>query len=73
MDEDCHYALAASEQASGEGPGLVELGDGRGAVLRSERGQRLAGPVAGERAQLVESRLKELAQIKAATLVGCPF
>jgi len=28
---------------------------------------------AGERAHLVESRLKGLAQIKAATLVGCPF
>ncbi len=29
--------------------------------------------LAGERSQLVELRLKELAQIKAATLVGCPF
>jgi hypothetical protein len=29
--------------------------------------------LAGERAHLVESRLKDLAQIKAATLVGCPF
>ena len=29
--------------------------------------------LAGERAQLVELRLKELTQIKAATLVGCPF
>jgi len=29
--------------------------------------------LAGERARLVESRLKDLAQIKAATLVGCPF
>ena len=29
--------------------------------------------LAGERAHFVESRLKELAQIKAATLVGCPF
>ena len=28
---------------------------------------------ASERAQLVELRLKELAGIKAATLVGCPF
>jgi len=28
---------------------------------------------AGERAHRVEARLKELAQIKAATLVGCPF
>ena len=28
---------------------------------------------AGERAHCVEARLKELAQIKAATLVGCPF
>lgn len=27
----------------------------------------------GQRARLVEPRLKELAQIKAATLVGCPF
>ena len=29
--------------------------------------------LAYERATLVESRLKDLAQIKAATLVGCPF
>ncbi|MBA3355526.1 MAG: hypothetical protein H0U18_06220 [Pyrinomonadaceae bacterium] len=29
--------------------------------------------LASERARLVESRLKDLAQIKAATLVGCPF
>jgi len=28
---------------------------------------------ASERARLVEARLKELAQIKAATLVGCSF
>ena len=28
---------------------------------------------AAERAQLVELRLKELAQIKVATLIGCPF
>ncbi|MCA1633049.1 MAG: hypothetical protein LC802_04835 [Acidobacteria bacterium] len=28
---------------------------------------------ASERAQLVELRLKDLAGIKAATLVGCPF
>ncbi len=29
--------------------------------------------LASERSHLVESRLKDLAQIKAATLVGCPF
>ena len=29
--------------------------------------------LAGERSRLVEARLKGLAQIKAATLVGCPF
>ncbi len=29
--------------------------------------------LASERAQLVELRLKELAQVKVATLVGCPF
>jgi hypothetical protein len=29
--------------------------------------------LAGERANLLAPRLKELAQIKAATLVGCPF
>ena len=29
--------------------------------------------LAAERAHLVEARLKELAQIKAAALVGCPF
>lgn len=29
--------------------------------------------LASERSQLVESRLKDLAQIKAATMVGCPF
>lgn len=29
--------------------------------------------MASERARKVEGRLKELAQIKAATLVGCPF
>ena len=29
--------------------------------------------LASERSRLVELRLKELAQIKAATLVGCPF
>ncbi len=29
--------------------------------------------MAAERAQLVEAKLKDLAQIKAATLVGCPF
>ena len=29
--------------------------------------------LAGQRARLVEPRLKDLAQIKAATLVGCPF
>jgi alkylhydroperoxidase family enzyme len=29
--------------------------------------------LAGERAHLVESRVKDLAQIKAATRVGCPF
>ena len=29
--------------------------------------------MAGERSRLVELRLKELAQIKVATLVGCPF
>jgi len=29
--------------------------------------------LASERAQLVELRLKDLAGIKAATLVGCPF
>ncbi len=29
--------------------------------------------LASERAHLVDSRLKELAQIKAATLMGCPF
>ena len=28
---------------------------------------------ASERARRVESRLKELAQIKAATMIGCPF
>ncbi len=29
--------------------------------------------LAGQRARLVEPRLKGLAQIKAATLIGCPF
>ena len=29
--------------------------------------------LAGQRARLVDSCLKDLAQIKAATLVGCPF
>jgi hypothetical protein len=29
--------------------------------------------LANDHSQLVESRLKDLAQIKAATLVGCPF
>lgn len=29
--------------------------------------------LAGERARLVELRLKELAQLKVATLIGCPF
>ncbi|MGH9843134.1 MAG: hypothetical protein ACREEM_30720 [Blastocatellia bacterium] len=29
--------------------------------------------MAGERSRLVKLRLKELAQIKVATLVGCPF
>lgn len=29
--------------------------------------------VSGERARRVGGRLKELAQIKAATMVGCPF
>lgn len=29
--------------------------------------------LASERSKLVEPRLKDLAQIKAATLVGCPF
>jgi hypothetical protein len=29
--------------------------------------------MASERALLVDARLKDLAQIKAATLVGCPF
>jgi hypothetical protein len=29
--------------------------------------------LAGQRSKLVELRLKELAQVKAATMVGCPF
>ena len=29
--------------------------------------------LAGQRAKLVKLRLKELAQVKAATMVGCPF
>lgn len=29
--------------------------------------------LSAERARLVESRIKDLAQIKVATLIGCPF
>ena len=33
MDENGHYSLSAVEQAASDRPGLVEPGDGRGAVL----------------------------------------
>src|SRR5215468_6798402 len=49
MDAYCHYALPPLEQVPGTRLGVVELGDGRGAVLCPQRGQCLTGPVAGPR------------------------
>src|SRR5215468_11943148 len=51
MDAYCHYALPPLEQVPGTRLGVVELGDGRGAVLCPQRGQCLTGPVAGPQGQ----------------------
>src|SRR6266852_1288421 len=51
MDENGHYTLSAVEQAASHGPGRVEPGDGRGAVLCAQRGQHPARAVVGAQAQ----------------------
>src|SRR5687767_13953746 len=51
VDRGDHHALAAVEQTPSGGVGLVESGEGVGAVLRGERSRSVLGAGLGAQAQ----------------------